>query len=143
MYDRTHNSLMPLVLLAAASGARTWSGVAAISKRTPPRVFTGVELAFDKMPTVPSRLAPPLLIGRIAAGAVIGALVGRRAGRRRAEFAILGGLIAFASAHATYRMRRALSKRLPAISAALVEDAIVLGAAAAGAALLRGDVGRD
>jgi hypothetical protein len=57
----------------------------------------------------------------------------------RGESAIIGGLIAFASTHATFRLRRALSNRLPAVAAALVEDAVVLGAAAAGAALLRSE----
>jgi len=128
---------MPLALLAAASGARTWAGVAAISRRTPTKLFAAGEFIYDKVPTVPSRVAPPLLVGRIAAGALVGATVGRRTGRNRAGSAILGGLVAFASAHATYRMRRALGRRLPAMAAALVEDAIVAGAAMAGAELLR------
>ncbi len=128
---------MPLGLLAAASGARTWSGIAAISRRTPTKLFAAGEFIYDKVPTVPSRLAPPLLVGRIAAGALVGATVGGRAGRNRAGSAILGGLVAFASAHATYRMRRALGRRLPPMAAALVEDAVVVGAAVAGAALLR------
>jgi uncharacterized membrane protein len=128
---------MPLALLAAASGARTWAGVAAISRRTPTKLFAAGEFIYDKVPTVPSRVAPPLLVGRIAAGALVGATVGRRTGRNRAGWAILGGLVAFASAHATYRMRRALGRRLPAMAAALVEDAIVAGAAVAGAELLR------
>jgi uncharacterized membrane protein len=128
---------MPLALLAAASGARTWAGVAGISRRTPTKLFAAGEFIYDKVPTVPSRVAPPLLVGRIAAGALVGATVGRRTGRNRAGSAILGGLVAFASAHATYRMRRALGRRLPAMAAALVEDAIVAGAAVAGAELLR------
>lgn len=128
---------MPLALLAAASGARTSAGIAAISRRTPARLFAAGEFIYDKVPTVPSRVAPRLLVGRIAAGAVVGATVGRRAGRNRVGSAILGGLVAFASAHATYRMRRALGRRLPPIAAALVEDAIVVGAAWAGTELLR------
>jgi uncharacterized membrane protein len=128
---------MPLALLAAASGARTWAGVAAISRRTPTKLFAAGEFIYDKVPTVPSRVAPPLLVGRIAAGALVGATVGSRAGRNRAGSAILGGLVAFASAHATYRMRRALGRRLPPMAAALLEDAIVVGAAVAGAELLR------
>jgi len=128
---------MSLALLASASGARTWAGVAAISRRTPTKLFAAGEFIYDKVPTVPSRVAPPLLVGRIAAGALVGATVGRRTGRNRAGSAIFGGLVAFASAHATYRMRRALGRRLPAMAAALVEDAIVAGAAVAGAELLR------
>jgi uncharacterized membrane protein len=137
MHRETRGSLVPLALLAAASGARTWAGVAAISRRTPTKLFAAGEFIYDKVPTVPSRVAPPLLVGRIAAGALVGATVGRRTGRNRAGSAILGGLVAFASAHATYRMRRALGRRLPAMAAALVEDAIVVGAAVAGAELLR------
>jgi len=128
---------MPLALLAAASGARTWAGVAAISRRTPTKLFAAGEFIYDKVPTVPSRLAPPLLAGRIAAGALVGATVGHLTGRNRAGSATLGGLVAFASAHATYRMRRALGRRLPPVAAALLEDAIVVGAALSGAQLLR------
>ena len=128
---------MPLALLATASGARTWAGVAAVSRRTPAKLFAAGEFIYDKVPTVPSRVAPASLVGRIAAGALVGATVGSRAGRNRAGSAILGGLVAFASAQATYRMRRALGRRLPAMAAALVEDAIVVGAAWTGAELLR------
>ena len=128
---------MPLALLAAASGARTWAGVAAISRHTPTRLFAAGEFIYDKVPTVPSRVAPPLLAGRIAAGALVGATIGSRTGRNRIGSAILGALVAFASAHATYRMRRALGRRLPLLAAAFVEDAIVVGAAVAGAELLR------
>ncbi len=129
--------MIPLTLLAATSGARTWSGIAAISHGTPARLFAAGEFIYDKVPTVPSRLAPPLLAGRVAAGALVGATIGGRMERNRAGSTILGGLVAFASAHATYRMRRALGRRLPPMAAALLEDAIVVGAAWAGAELLR------
>jgi uncharacterized membrane protein len=131
--------LLPLALLASASGARTWAGVTALSGRGPTRLFAAGELIYDKVPGVPSRVAPKLLVGRVAAGALIGAAVANRTGRSRASSAVLGGLIAFASAHFTSRMRRALSERMPATLAALVEDGIVVGTAAAGAALLRSD----
>jgi uncharacterized membrane protein len=137
MHRQTRGSFIPLAILAATSGARTWSGIAAISRRTPTKLFAAGEFIYDKVPTVPSRLAPPLLAGRIAAGAFVGATVGRRTGRNRAGSAILGGLVAYASAHATHRMRRALARRLPPMAAAFLEDALVAGAALAGAELLR------
>jgi uncharacterized membrane protein len=115
------------------------AGVAAISPRTPPRLLAAVELIVDKVPSVPNRVDPALILGRIAAGALVGVVVGGRTGRNRGELALIGGLIAFASTHATYRMRRALSDRLPSMAAALIEDAIVVGAAAVGAALLRAE----
>jgi hypothetical protein len=51
--------------------------------------------------------------------------------------AAIGAATAFASTHATYRVRRALMQRMPAVSAALVEDAMVAGVAVVGATLLR------
>jgi len=139
MRDGTHEGLLPLALLASASGARTMAGLAAISPRIPVRALAGAELIGDKVPSAPNRTDPAGLLGRVAAGALVGAVVGSRTGMNRGESAIIGGLIAFASTHATFRLRRALSNRLPAVAAALVEDAVVLGAAAAGAALLRSE----
>jgi uncharacterized membrane protein len=129
--------LIPLVLLSAASGARTFAGVAAISGRSPARLAAAGELIYDKVPSVPSRLDGSSLAGRVAAGALVGAVVAGRTGRNRRELAVLGGLIAFASAAATHRLRHALSERLPAVAAALIEDALVVSAAVGGAALLR------
>jgi uncharacterized membrane protein len=137
MDEHTRDTVFPLTLLAAASGARTWAGVAAIEPRSVVPLFAAGELIFDKLPNVQDRTDGASLLGRIAAGAVIGAMVGGRTGTNRIESAILGGLVAVASAYATHRMRRALGERLPAVAAALTEDAIVVGAAAAGAALLR------
>jgi hypothetical protein len=137
MHDGKRDALIPLALLSAASGARTFAGVAAISGRSPARFAAAGELIYDKVPSVPSRLDSSSLLGRIAAGALVGALVAGRTGTSRRELAVLGGLIAFASATATYRLRHTLSERLPALAAGLVEDALVVSAAAGGAALLR------
>ena len=139
MRDQTREALLPLSLLAAASGARAMAGVAAISPRIPVKALAAAELVGDKLPIAPNRIAPALLLGRVATGMLVGAAVGGRTGMHRGESALIGGLIAFASTHATYRMRRALSRRLPPLAAAFVEDAIVLGTAAAGAALLRSE----
>jgi len=137
MRERPRRALLPLALLASATGARTLAGVAAVSRRAPTRLFATGELIYDKLPSVPRRVAPSLLVGRVAAGALVGVVVGGRTGHNRAGSAIVGGLIAFASAHLTYRMRRALSEHMSPMAAALVEDGIVVGAARAGAALLR------
>ncbi len=129
--------MVPLALLASASGARTWAGVAAVSGRAPARLCAAGELIYDKVPNVPSRLARRGLVGRVVAGAVVGVVVARRTGRSRAGSALLGGLIALASAHLTYRMRAALSARMPATAAGLVEDGLAAGTAVVGARLLR------
>ena len=85
----TTDAVLPLTLLASASGARTWAGVAA------PEPRTGI---------------PALAVG---------------------------GLTSLSSAHVTYRIRRALMKRMPAFAAAAVEDVTVIATAAAGALLMR------
>jgi uncharacterized membrane protein len=137
MRDRRQRALIPLALLASATGARTWTGLAALSSRAPTKLAAVGELIYDKVPSVPRRVDAGSLIGRVAAGAVLGAIVAGRTGHNRAGSAIVGGVIAFASAQVTYRMRRALSGRMPAMAAAFVEDGIVLCTAATGAALLR------
>jgi uncharacterized membrane protein len=132
----TRTEFISLALLAAASGARTMAGVAAISTRAPLKLLAAGELIADKSPNIPDRVNLGPLLGRVVAGALLGIAVGGRRRRNRRELAIVGGLIAFLSAHATFRLRRALSAHLSALSAALVEDAIVVGAAVTGAALL-------
>lgn len=131
--------ILPLTLLASATGARTWIGIAAVSRRPTTYVVAASELIYDKLPCVPPRVAPISLFGRVAAGAVVGLIVGAKAERSRVGLALAGGVIAFAGAQITYRMRRALSSRMPAPAAAFVEDGIVIAAAAIGAARLRGN----
>jgi uncharacterized membrane protein len=62
------------------------------------------ELAVDKLPSTPSRLDPLPLLGRVASGALVGALVDRR---HRAAGAIVGAAAAVAAAHAFARCRTA------------------------------------
>lgn len=139
MRKKTRDALLPIALLAGASGARTGVGLAAIRSRRRAKYLAAAEFVADKLPSAPDRVSPALLFGRVAAGALVGAIVGGRTGANRAEAALIGGAVAFASTHATFRMRRALSRRLPPLAAAFVEDAIVVGAASAGAAMLRSE----
>ena len=113
------------------------AGVAAVSPRKTTAALAAAEVIADKVPTAPDRTDPALILGRMAAGALVGVLVGRRTGMNPRVAAVVGAATAFASTHATYRVRRALMTRMPAVTAAFVEDAMVAGVAAAGAALLR------
>jgi len=137
MRNETRDTLLPLALLSAASGARTMAGVAAIVPRNTTRALAVAEVVGDKVPGAPDRTDAALLLGRVAAGALVGVLVGRRTGVNPRAAALIGAITAFASTHATFRLRRALTARMPAVSAALVEDAMVAGVAMAGARLLR------
>ncbi len=138
MENETGGALIPVALLAAASGARATSGVAALVPNGATKTLALGELVADKLPTIPDRIEPRALAGRVAAGALVGAIVANRTGGNRRTSAIVGALVAFASAHASYRMRRALSELMPPTAAAVVEDAMVVAMAAAGAAMLDG-----
>jgi uncharacterized membrane protein len=101
------------------------------------RMFEIGELFVDKLPViVPSRTAPPPLLGRVASGAFVGAALFASGGRRSAAGGVLGAGAALASAYATERLRQRVAERLgvPDPVVALAEDAVVLFV---GARLLR------
>jgi uncharacterized membrane protein len=135
--------VVPTILLAAASGARSMTGVAATARALgSPRVAGGaaalaaMELVADKLPFIPNRTDPGPLAGRVVAGGVIGAAIAGATGRNRVSGALAGAAAAFVSAHLSFHLRRELSAWLPATGAALVEDAIVGAVAAAGVSAL-------
>jgi uncharacterized membrane protein len=153
MPDLHRPRIARFTLLAAASGARTFSGLAGAAQTRAaeprPRIVhqfdeqiakvalacAAFELMADKAPNIPDRVSPASLFGRVLAGALIGAALadGPPGGRR--SYVIAGGLIAFASAHVTFRARRALARKIPGFAAGLVEDAVVAGVVAAATAL--------
>jgi uncharacterized membrane protein len=90
------------------------------------------ELAADKIPGMPSRTAPPILLGRILLGAASGLLLARASGREQVPAALVAGLATTAASFLGLQLRLLLSKILPLPGmAALIEDAIVLSAARA------------
>jgi uncharacterized membrane protein len=127
--------------MAGATGARAMTGLAAVSRlrsREASRATTALaalELVGDKLPNVGNRTDIGPLLGRVAAGALIGAAVARTARSDGARAAIVGGLVAFAAAHISFRLRRRLSRATSPAFAALVEDATVLALARRGARL--------
>lgn len=127
--------------MAGATGARAMTGLAAVSRlrsQEASRATTALaalELVGDKLPSVGNRTDIGPLLGRVAAGALIGAAVAHRARTDGARAAIVGGLVAFAAAHITFRLRRRLSRATSPAFAALMEDAAVLALARRGARL--------
>jgi uncharacterized membrane protein len=162
MNERLASPALPLALLAAASGARSMTGVAAVARVRSsaeqghadegigPRVVSRVdrriadvtgalaafELMADKAPNIPDRVNAGPLFGRVAAGAVVGASIAQMRGEDRRAPAIAGAVIAFLAAHASFRLRRVLSDEILSFAAGLVEDAIVIGVASLGASML-------
>ncbi len=94
--------------------------------------LAAVELVADKLPFIPDRTDPAPLLGRIGAGALIGAGIAAVAGGDRAQGTLVGAVAAFAGAHLGFQLRRELAERLPAPVAALVEDTAVGVLVAAG-----------
>jgi uncharacterized membrane protein len=148
----------PIAMIAGATGARCMTGLAAVAHvraanpdalgdtapgryldRNIANIASALavgELVGDKLPFAGDRVAPGPLIGRVAAGAVIGAAVANITGHERRNAAIGGAVAAFVGAHLSFQFRKSLSRHLPSVLAAVVEDVAVLGLAAAGTALL-------
>lgn len=89
-----------------------------------------LELLADKHPGAPSRLSGAGLSSRLLGGAEGGARLATRAGANGALPATVGAATATAGSVAGAAWRRWASARMPATSAALLEDAVALGLAA-------------
>ncbi len=128
--------LRAAVLLGAATGMRTFSGLATLSASgrlalEPPRLRTALnvaaagELIGDKLPFTPARTEELPYLGRVVGGFLCGGIVAGPA----------GALVAAASSalvtELAYRKRRFLTTRLhvPDLPLAVLEDAIAYGAA--------------
>jgi uncharacterized membrane protein len=91
------------------------------------------EMIADKLPFMPDRIKPGSLAGRAIAGALCGyAVFSRRGKRAAAKGALVGASAALAASWVGFEYRRRAP--LPAITSALIEDAV---AAASGAFVLR------
>jgi uncharacterized membrane protein len=134
------------VFLGAASGLRSQIGVTTVVVRSDPslpsmfrrpltrRFFVAAaaaEFVVDKLPSTPSRLAPPGLAARLALG---GLAAGLFAQTRKAPWlpgAAVGALSAAVAAKVGHDIRAQLARHAPDTAIAVVEDALALGLAAA------------
>jgi len=128
-------SLVPLAQLARqherAHGA---GGPWPLLTRRPVRALLTAsmiaELFVDKMPGVPSRLAPPALAGRLVAGAISGAAVFSAARRPTLTGALLGAAAAYGGAVLAHRMRVGEdTQERPHVVRGVIEDRLAIAAA--------------
>lgn len=93
-------------------------------------LMAGGELIGDKLPNSPNRIAPPVLSGRIATGALSGAAMSEADGQSSAYGAVLGALGALAGTVAFFHLRTWLNheKGIPDPIVAVIEDAMTVGA---------------
>ena len=88
-----------------------------------------VELVMDKLPSTPSRTAPPGLIARLVMGGLTGACVAMAGGQGPLFGAVLGALGGLAGCFGGYFARTRIVKALgvPDIYVALAEDILAIG----------------
>jgi uncharacterized membrane protein len=138
--------------IGAVSGLRSLAGTAIIAeaanrrliklKRTPfdwlgsegvartSQILAVGEIIADKLPFAPNRTITPSLILRFVTGAICGmAVAGRHKGKERLISGLVGGGAAIAASYAGYQYRKHV--KLPGVAAALIEDAVAVGAGAA------------
>ena len=89
--------------------------------------FAVSEFIAEKLPFTPSRLNAVPFATRIVSGAICGATIYGVVERPLTQGAVLGGLGAIAGAVAGYHTRKRLSRDMPDLAAALLEDALAIG----------------
>jgi len=101
------------------------------------KVVAAGEMVADKLPATPDRTAPPVLLGRLLSGALVGAAWYKSRHGSAWGGGLLGGLVAVGATFISYALRTGISKQsgVPSALVGVGEDALVL---AGGAALLRG-----
>jgi uncharacterized membrane protein len=130
-------SMMPLAIVACV--AHSWPALSSspLSFLASPIAtyvlvaFAIAELISDKLPFTPSRLSAGPLLFRIISGATCGTAVSIAGGGSAVIGGIVGGMAAVAGAFGGYHVRRALtvSRGLPDLLVALLEDAVAIGLA--------------
>ena len=87
------------------------------------------EIIMDKLPSTPSRTAPPGLIARIVTGALTGACVSLGGGKTAlvgAGLGLLGGIVGCFGGYQA-RARLVKSLRVPDFYVAMIEDLVAIG----------------
>lgn len=107
------------------------------------KLMAAGEMVGDKLPDAPDRIAPPVLLGRLVSGALVGAAIFRINHDKTLNGAVLGGLAAVAGTYLSFFLRKeaTLESGLPSAVTGGFEDALTLGM---GLALTKGtDVGKS
>ena len=101
------------------------------------KLMAAGEMVADKLPTMPDRVAPPVLLGRLLSGSLVGAAWYKSRHGSALSGGLLGGLVAVAATFVSYALRTGISEQseIPVALVGVGEDALVV---AGGAALLHG-----
>ena len=75
------------------------------------KVMAAGEMVMDKLPGTPNRTAPPVLLGRLLSGALVGAAWYKSRHGSALSGGMLGGLAAVAATFVSYALRTGISKQ--------------------------------
>ena len=109
--------------------ARPWALIGSLPAVIIVSLLAIAEVIMDKLPTTPSRTAPPGLIARIVTGGLTGACVSLGGGKTAlvgAGLGVAGGIVGTFGGYQA-RARLVKSLRLPDFYIALLEDLIAIG----------------
>ncbi|GAA4392621.1 glycine zipper 2TM domain-containing protein [Hymenobacter koreensis] len=140
MRSMTAPALLSSALRAKPSGRLAQSALSWMQSKTASRglkLMAGAEMVSDKLPGMPDRTVPPVLLGRILSGALVGAVLYKTGRGSLFTGAAVGGLGAVAGTFAALRLRKLASERtsLQEPWPGFVEDALTV---ATGKAVLSG-----
>jgi uncharacterized membrane protein len=107
-----------------------------------PLIAAGLKLAAagevmaDKLPTTPDRIAPPVLLGRLLSGALVGAVWYKSHDGSAVTGGLVGGVGAVVATFISFALRKGISAQThtPIAAVGVGEDVLVLGS---GIALLK------
>ncbi|SNR39083.1 MULTISPECIES: DUF4126 family protein [Hymenobacter] len=101
------------------------------------KLLAAGEMTADKLPQMPDRITPTALLGRAAAGALVGATLYKINRGKQLNGALLGGLSAIAGSYISYFLRKRATETsgLPSGLVGGFEDLLTLGT---GLALAKG-----
>lgn len=125
-----HRSMTPLAVLARTQRCGVIAPIAIA-------MLAAAELVVDKLPFVPARTRALPAFVRALSGAVAGGAAARCARRSLGGGAFIGAAAAVAATPLGFHLRLAAEDALQPLLAALVEDALALSMAIAGASLVR------
>ncbi|MBT9391547.1 DUF4126 family protein [Hymenobacter sp. NST-14] len=101
------------------------------------KMLAAGEMVSDKLPQMPDRISPTALLGRAAAGALVGATLFKVNHDKTLNGAVLGGLAAVAGSYLSFFLRKqaTLQSGLPGQLVGGLEDLLTMGS---GLALTKG-----
>jgi uncharacterized membrane protein len=95
------------------------------------KLMAASELVGDKLPGMPDRISPPILLSRAASGALVGATIFTTHRGKWLKGAAIGATAAVAATYGSFYLRMLLNKYAPNAFSGALEDAVTLASGVA------------